>query len=149
MAALHATCFAQDQRWNAQSISGLLLQPTTRAIGLFVADNPAGFIINSLVAGESEILTLAVHPDARRQGFAKQLIQSFIAAYSAEHLEKIFLEVMENNIPAIHLYRSLGFTIISKRVNYYTTTIDGHKKTIDGIVMAKELISTQDIHKST
>lgn len=139
MAALHATCFAEPQRWNAEAICALLLQPTTKALGLLIDGNPAGFIINSLVAGESEILTLAVHPDARRKGYAKQLIESFIAAHRAEHLEKIFLEVMETNIAALALYHALGFTIISKRTNYYTVIIDNVKKNIDGIVMAKQL----------
>ena len=137
LASLHAVSFAELQRWDAASIRSLMAQPTTTSLALTHNDMILGFIMASFIAGESEILTLAIHPEHRRKGYAKTLIEKYIEQHSAKGLEKIFLEVAANNIAAIHLYQSLGFTIISKRANYYATHNENGPQMIDGHVMSK------------
>jgi ribosomal-protein-alanine N-acetyltransferase len=75
--------------------------------------------------GEHEILNLAVHPDARRRGVARQLLKAVLAPSRG----KWFLEVRAANIGAIQLYENLGFRQVARREGYY------HNPSESGIVM--------------
>ncbi|MDX1921721.1 MAG: N-acetyltransferase [Alphaproteobacteria bacterium] len=145
MAHVHAQSFDAPQRWSASAIKGLLDQPLTKAFGISINQAPVGFIIARNVAGEGEILTLAVLPDARRNGVASQLLNTFITQQMPQN---IFLEVMVTNQAAIDFYLSHGFEIVSKRIGYYQMPIGHAQKAIDGFVMNKKLPTSQHIHKS-
>ncbi len=73
-----------------------------------------GFILYRVVAGEGEILNLAVHPGFRRIGIALKLLLAV-----APHAALWHLEVRESNLPAIALYSSLGLIQIGRRNRYY------------------------------
>jgi len=78
----------------------------------------AGFLVSRTVAGlESEILNLAVAPDFRRQGAARDLLQSFLAQARGA----VYLEVRESNRVARKFYKSMGFQEFSNRPGYYDT----------------------------
>jgi ribosomal protein S18 acetylase RimI-like enzyme len=56
------------------------------------------------------IKRVVVHPDFRKQGLARQLMQHIIDfARGEEQIETLDLHVWENNVAAIRLYESLGF----------------------------------------
>lgn len=148
MAGMHAQCFDELQRWSASAMAGLLRQPLTRAIGISIHGIPAGFIMARNVAGEGEILTLAVHPDYRRNGIASRLLHAFIEKETTHNLQSLFLEVMVTNQPAIDFYKAHGFEVISKRANYYQMPAGHAQKAMDGYVMNKKLPTSQHIHKS-
>ena len=78
-----------------------------------------GFLIGRSVADEAEILTLAVEPDGRRLGTGARLVQGFLAHTQKHGVATAFLEVAENNLPAIALYRQAGFAEIGLRRGYY------------------------------
>jgi ribosomal-protein-alanine N-acetyltransferase len=81
---------------------------------------------------EADILTVAVLPDYRRQGIAKEFMRQ-IEAYAIEReASAMMLEVEVSNEPAIKLYQSLGYMKISVRMDYYGPGKDAH-------VMRKEL----------
>lgn len=80
---------------------------------------PAGFVLARLAAGEAEILTIAVARHWRRQGLGRELMEAVLRHLHAERAEALFLEVEENNQPAIALYRRLGFCEIAQRPAYY------------------------------
>ncbi len=81
---------------------------------------------------EADILTVAVLPDYRRQGIAKEFMRQ-IEAYAIEReASAMMLEVEISNEPAIKLYESLGYMKISVRMDYYGPGKDAH-------VMRKEL----------
>ena len=71
------------------------------------------------VAGEAEILNLAVHPQVRRKGIASSLVRHLLAEWRKKEVRRIFLEVRESNAGAIHLYRRMGFKPMGRRVKYY------------------------------
>jgi len=50
------------------------------------------------------------------------------------NVEKIFLEVRKNNIPAINLYKKCGFINIREIVDYYNNPKE------NGIMMLKEVV---------
>ena len=54
----------------------------------------------------------------------------------AERAEALFLEVDETNLPAIALYRRLGFGEVGRRANYYRSS--GHGPT-GALVMRRDL----------
>jgi len=75
-----------------------------------------GFVAARPVAeGEFEILNLAVGPEFRRQGIARELLE---ALFQDSH-GTFFLEVRESNQAAQMCYKSLGFQSIGRRLGYY------------------------------
>lgn len=146
MAKLHALCFDESARWNTKSFEELLIQNHVRAISVVNGSTVAGFIMISIALDEAEILTLAIHPEQRRKGYAKALINDCFEEYlgaqtTPPRITKMFLDVIETNIPAITLYQSLGFSIISKRPHYYSVSEGNEKKLVDGLVMSKTISS--------
>jgi ribosomal-protein-alanine N-acetyltransferase len=68
---------------------------------------------------EADILTVAVLPEYRRQGIAKEFMRQ-IEQWSHERgASAMMLEVEQSNESAIELYKSLGYMKISVRMDYY------------------------------
>ncbi|ARZ23777.1 ribosomal-protein-alanine acetyltransferase [Brucella melitensis] len=78
-----------------------------------------GFVLARLVAGEAEILTIAVSRDVQRQGVGRMLMDGVLRHLYQERAETLFLEVDEANIAAQALYRRLGFQKVGDRPAYY------------------------------
>lgn len=108
LAALHAQAF--DHPWSAEEIAALM---ASGAMGL-MAEN--GFILVREAAGEAEVLTLAVAPQARRKGIGRALVEAAIERLGGAEL---FLEVAADNGPAIALYQRTGFAEAGVRRGYY------------------------------
>jgi len=68
---------------------------------------------------EVEILDIAVNRAHRRQGHGYFLLRQFVQRLSELSVHNIFLEVRESNVPAISLYKKVGFQISGLRPNYY------------------------------
>jgi ribosomal-protein-alanine N-acetyltransferase len=114
LAAIHAASF--DEVWSAQAIGGLLAAPGTFAL---VDTGGDGFILVRAAGGESEVLTLAVRPAARRRGIAAALLAAASARLEAVGAAELFLEVNAANNPALALYFRAGFQEIARRPGYY------------------------------
>jgi ribosomal-protein-alanine acetyltransferase len=68
---------------------------------------------------EVEVLDVAVAAKHRRQGNARFLLEEFLRLVQQHGIRGVFLEVRESNVPAIALYRKLGFSTSGRRPNYY------------------------------
>jgi len=112
LAEIHAQAF--DAPWDAAAFRALLDQP-----GVIARAEPDGFILIRVVADEAEILTLAVHPTARRRGIAARLTAQAAEAARSLGVVRLFLEVAEDNAPARALYAALGFQPAGRRRGYY------------------------------
>ncbi|MDD4796008.1 MAG: GNAT family N-acetyltransferase [Bacilli bacterium] len=78
-------------------------------------DNVVLGFLHTLNLDKIEILNLVVHPEHRREG-----ISSLLLDYLFSEINKnTILEVRENNIEAINLYRNFNFKEISRRKKYY------------------------------
>jgi ribosomal-protein-alanine N-acetyltransferase len=127
VSALHREDFVRP--WTDGEFADLLAQDTVfgfaaREIGNRPA-GIAGFVLARLAAGEGEILTIAVARAHRRQGLGWQLMDAVLRELHAQRAEALFLEVDETNVPALALYRRLGFRQVGKRPNYYRSTEHG------------------------
>ncbi|MBL8562090.1 MAG: GNAT family N-acetyltransferase [Gemmobacter sp.] len=131
MAALHARCFTTPRPWSAAEFATLRADPLC-----FALTEPDGLLWGRAVAGEAELLTLAVAPEARRQGIAARLLAGFLAQAAARQAETAFLEVAADNAPALALYQRGGFAAAGRRRGYYRRP-DG--AALDALVMTRAL----------
>jgi [ribosomal protein S18]-alanine N-acetyltransferase len=69
------------------------------------------------VLDELHITTLAVHPERRRQGHARSLVNAALAAFPGA--SRVHLEVRPSNAAARALYETLGFAPTGLRRRYY------------------------------
>ncbi|CAN2217031.1 RimI Acetyltransferases [Candidatus Nanopelagicaceae bacterium] len=96
--------------------------PTTRYMSVAEADNKIiGYCGVFLPAPgvEADILTVAVLPEYRRQGIAKEFMRQ-IEEWSKERgASAMMLEVEHTNESAFELYKSLDYMKISVRMDYY------------------------------
>ena len=79
----------------------------------------AGYICFWSVAGEIQILNIAVRKTLRRQGIARKLIEIAIRAARETTAGYITLEVRKSNLAARKLYETLGFKVVGERPGYY------------------------------
>lgn len=134
LAAIHAAVLPY-QGWDAASIASLLSGTGVLLLTAMQADTPAGFILWREIAGESEILTVAVNPLSQRRGIGKRLVQKAL-----EHAgnQTCFLEVAANNVAAQNLYLTLGFIETGRRKNYY---FQGPYPAVDAILMKRPAVT--------
>jgi [ribosomal protein S18]-alanine N-acetyltransferase len=92
----------------------------------------AGYAAFRHGGGESEILRLAVAPEARRRGVARALVTSGLERLRQERVESCHLEVRMDNEGAIAFYHALGFVRTGRRRSYYR---DGS----DALVLSRAL----------
>ncbi|MFN7223309.1 MAG: ribosomal protein S18-alanine N-acetyltransferase [Paracoccaceae bacterium] len=114
LAALHAACFTLPRPWTASEITALRDSPH-----VFMIRESGGFLMGRAVAGEAELLTLAVSPDLRRLGMGRRLVHTFQTEAAARGATSAFLEVAASNFPAVALYERAGFTPVGRRKGYY------------------------------
>jgi [ribosomal protein S18]-alanine N-acetyltransferase len=132
LAALHSRCFQTPPPWAAADFTGFLSNP----LAFLLVEGDAGFLLGRAVAGEAEVLTLAVAPDARRRGLGRKLVARFLYQARLRGAESAFLEVSAENAPAIALYESAGFAKAGVRRGYYQTP-EGQRT--DALVLARAL----------
>lgn len=131
MAALHALCFTTPRPWSETEIAELLSNRFCFAINAV-----SGFLLGRVVAGEAELLTIAVDPAARNQGIGTGLMQEFLTQAATRGADSVFLEVADFNTSAQRLYLASGFTETARRRGYYHAP-DGTRS--DAILMARAI----------
>ena len=94
-------------------------------------DKIIGFLLYSLIYDRIEIEQFEVTTKERRKGIGNKLLNYLVEKYQDKNIKNITLEVKEDNIVAINLYKKYGFKKVSTREKYY----DG----INGILMEKTL----------
>lgn len=129
LAEIHAAAFPAP--WDAAAFATLLNQA-----GVFVLEAPDGFILLRAVADEAEILTLAVRPAARRAGLGAGLVEQGAVAAAAYGATRLFLEVAQDNAPALALYARAGFAEAGRRPGYYARPDGGRQ---DALILALNL----------
>ena len=141
LAALNAEAFAgiAGHPWSPEAFGEMLADPAV--IGILATDplsgDSVGYALFRQVLDEAELLSVGVVERCRRRGVGHAVITS--GARLAEDLgaRRAFLEVAEDNLSALGLYRGLGFAESGKRNDYYK--YDHNSDRISAILMTAAL----------
>ena len=139
VAAIHAACF--HDAWDAAVLREVLELPGT--FGLVARwgarDAMIGFALARVADNGCELLSLGVAPQHRARGVGRDLLLAAMTRAIAADADNFFLEVAENNIPAIMLYRAHGLVQVGQRPDYYENP-DGRRTM--ALTMRRELAPT-------
>ncbi len=79
----------------------------------------AGYLCGWHVLDEFMITNFGIRTDEQGKGLGEYLIRETLSEKAKSGVIYCYLEVRETNLPAINLYKKLGFNMIGKRMNYY------------------------------
>ncbi len=133
MAAIHKIAMDTSRPWSEREMAQMLAHD-----GVFTIADPAGFALGRAIGAEAELLTIAVDPQAQRQGIGRALLNRFEEESLRRHATDLFLEVAEDNIAAQALYRKAGWSEAGRRSNYYPRA-EGFS--VDALLLKKTLQS--------
>jgi ribosomal-protein-alanine N-acetyltransferase len=106
------------EAWSSAQCLGMLALPGVWLTLAVDDDMLAGFAMARVVAGDGELLLLAVQPASRRTGIGAALLRAVIADARERAAERLHLEVRAGN-SAVALYRAHGFAEVGRRRDYY------------------------------
>jgi ribosomal-protein-alanine N-acetyltransferase len=100
-----------------EGVAGRL--PTVHYLVVEQDGQVVGHAVASVVADIAELQRIAVNADQRRRGLATALLDEVVALAVREGVERLLLEVRENNEPALAFYAAHGFVEVDRRSRYY------------------------------
>lgn len=130
VAGLEKICFLDP--WSEKSVASELDNPLSYWLVWEENGQVLGYVGSQTVLGETDMMNVAVHPDARRRGIAEALILALVDGLREKESHCLTLEVRASNAPAIGLYEKLGFAQIGRRKNYYRNPKE------DALILRKE-----------
>jgi ribosomal-protein-alanine N-acetyltransferase len=133
LAALHARCFTSPPPWGETAFAAFMQDP----LAFLLTEGDAAFLLGRAVAGEAELLTLAVAPESRRRGLGRTLVARFLYQARLRGAETAFLEVAADNAGAQALYAASGFAESGRRRDYYARPDGGR---IAAVLMQRALV---------
>ena len=130
IAALEAACFSDP--WSEGSVAAELDNPLSCWLVCQQDGDVLGYVGSQTVLDQSDMMNIAVSPQARRRGIAQKLIQALTAQLKARGSRSLSLEVRPSNAAALALYQKLSFVQVGRRPGYYR-----HPRE-DGLILRKE-----------
>ena len=130
VAEIERLCFSEP--WSENSLC------------LLTEDGGVGFVVlfdgkavayggMTYVLDEGQITNIATHPDFRRRGFARAVVDALCEYSEKNEISSVFLEVRASNISAMSLYEACGFERIGERKSFY------RRPTEDAVMMKKKI----------
>jgi ribosomal-protein-alanine N-acetyltransferase len=114
---LHAAAFQRG--WSGEEFERLLMDRDVVAHRAMHGRTLAGFILSRVVAGEAEILSVAVAASWRGRGLAGRLLDVHLRRLAGLGVRTVFLEVDQHNVAARRLYDRASFGEVGRREGYY------------------------------
>lgn len=108
-----------DTFWNDNTLKDELNAENSKYWIAKTDQEIVGFAGIKIMVDEADIMNIVVKKSHRNQGIGSLLLKQLIHTSKQLNLTSINLEVMEENYPAIHLYKNFGFKQIGIRKNYY------------------------------
>lgn len=96
-------------------------------------DQIIGFAGIMVIVDEAELLNIAIHPDFRRMGIGKVLMEQMIREAVKHGASRMLLEVRRSNSAARSLYSRFRFVEFFERKNYYKNPVE------DAIIMERKI----------
>jgi ribosomal-protein-alanine N-acetyltransferase len=109
---------AYGEAWTGPQCAGLLPMPGVWVTLARIGRDVVGFSLGRVIAGEAELLLLAVARASQRCGVGGSLLERFVSVAKRRGATRLHLEVRDGN-PAVFLYRKAGFDEVGRRRNYY------------------------------
>jgi ribosomal-protein-alanine N-acetyltransferase len=124
------------EAWTRSQCAGILPMPGVKlVVARFGDGRSAGFALYRTIAGEAELLLLAVSPEFRRRGIGRMLLDQFLDHARDRGVNRVHLEVREGN-PAVIMYRSAGFSLAGRRPKYYHGRFGGE---YDALTLSRDV----------
>jgi len=117
IATVHAASFQRG--WGEDEFRRLLIERNIVCHRAQIGRTLVGFILSRVVAGEAEILSVAIAPGWRGRGFSRPLLDLHLRRLAGLGATAVFLEVDEDNAPARRLYARARFRDVGRRPAYY------------------------------
>ena len=129
---IEALCFAMP--WSEESIlHDVKENPVARWL---VLDDGSGRVMAYagmwFVLDEAHVCNVAVHPDFRRMGYGRRILEALVDMAKANSMTLMTLEVRRSNLAAQALYHQCGFLDVGYRKRYY----EDNKE--DALIMYRE-----------
>ena len=139
ISAIHSQSFAHG--WSDGEIEQLLINRHTNCAvaeqrKFWSGKRVIGFCIVRVIDEEAEILSVAVDRRSRGNGTGRRLVEDTLRQLAYDGVTSLFLEVDQNNTPAVSLYQRLGFAQVGQREGYYRDAT-GNRHT--AVVMERKL----------
>ena len=134
LAQLHGASFHRG--WGEGEFDSMLAERNTLIQLLQMKRKIIGFVVSRIAADEAEILSIAIDPDYRGRGLSRDLLLTHLGHLAGRTVNKVFLEVEENNQAARRLYEQTGFTVVGRRERYYRQPGGEH---LNALLMRRDL----------
>lgn len=134
LAELHGASFHRG--WGEGEFESMLGESNTLVHRLKLGRKIIGFAVSRFGADEAEILSIAIDPRHRGEGFSRNLLLTHLGHLAARGVRTVFLEVEENNRPALRLYEGAGFAVVGRRDRYYR---DASGEQSNALLMRRDL----------
>ena len=124
LGALEAVCLGRDA-WPASMLAQGLADQVPYLSYLVLQDGDGGdaalvgYAAVSVVHDVAELQQVGVDPDRRRTGAGRVLLAAVDDLVRAAGVDRVLLEVREDNVGARALYAAHGYVEISRRKRYY------------------------------
>ena len=135
IASIESVCFGQEA-WSKNLVESEFANTFSTFVAYIVSNTVVGYVSFRTVFEEMQVGNVAVLPQYRRQGIAKQLVYFMMQLGKEKGCEVAELEVNTANDGAVALYGACGFSVVSTRKNYYPNSSHGSK---DAYLMTAKL----------
>lgn len=120
-----------DDFWNYNILKDELKSENSKYIVAKFNNKIIGFSGIKVFVDNADIMNIVVRKNFRNKEIGTVLLENLLTLSKKLGLNSLSLEVNEKNIPAINLYKKLGFENIGIRKNYYNGK--------NGIIMTRNL----------
>lgn len=113
-----------DDFWNEKILNDEFYNENSEYFVICENETVCGFAGLWFNIDEAHIMNIAVKKDFRKKGIGSELLNFLIDEAKNKKKMCITLEVRDDNIPAIELYKKFDFDIIGRRKKYYNNCND-------------------------
>ncbi len=127
-------CFAPGIAYTQMELSGFIMKRNAVALVAALSSDEAGgssagaveriagyVLAHPIRRKYARIITLDILPEARRLGLATSLMNACEERLRSLGCTEVYLETAVNNEPGIRLYRKLGYEILRRIPEYYSS----------------------------
>ena len=117
------SCYELDSNticlWSKEQWTSEFKKECTKVFGLLLANYVIGICVLQIVLDEAHINYFAVNQKYRKKGFGSYFMSNLIKKCKKLKINKLLLEVSQNNLNAENFYNRFDFNTVGTRKNFY------------------------------